>query len=237
MNINTIKTTLSFSNYVKQQIKCDNTAWQLKFTNSWNECDYWGGYSYFSVIAQVYIFDIIFLSKGTKLKFPLSVKSYDPELFSNYTFNKVERQTINVKEFIVGDIFTLGQDLNSTQLKFYLNPDVKLSKVDTLNKYKVIYLGNVSTIPVYGYNSVNVFRYLNPIPNFSLNITSSATDLRYINSPANYSLTITPTINNYRHTESIAKFSLTGSISILPNCKLTFWSRKFNSWGDCGTWS
>jgi hypothetical protein len=239
VNINTIKTALSFSDYVNQQVKCDNTAWQLKFTNSWNECDYWGGYAYFSIIAQVYIFDIIFLSKETKFKFPLPVKSYTPEIFSNYIFNKVERPTINVKEFIVGNTFTLGQDLNSTEIKFYLNSDVKLSKANVLNKYKVVYLGNVSTIPisVYGYDSVNVSRYLNPTVNLSLNTTTFATDLRYINSSANYKLTISPTINNYRHLIPNANFSLVGLITILPNCKKTYWSRKFNSWSDCGTWS
>jgi hypothetical protein len=63
MNLNTIKTALSFSDYVNQQVKCDNTAWQLKFTNSWNECDYWSGYIYIPIIAQVYIFRYYFLTE------------------------------------------------------------------------------------------------------------------------------------------------------------------------------
>jgi hypothetical protein len=237
MNINTIRTTLSFSDYIKEQVKCDNTAWAYKFTNSWNECDYWGGYNYFSVIAQVYIFDIIHFSKGAKLKFPLPVKSYNPELFSSFTFNKVERPTTNIKEYIIGNTFTLGQDLNSTELKFYLASDMKLPKSDVLNKYKIVFLGNVSTISIYGYSSVNLLRYLNSNMQFSLNTTASTTALRYINLPANYSITITPTIYSDRYITSIANFPVYGLTYIQPNCKMTYWIRKFDSWRDCNTWS
>jgi hypothetical protein len=237
MNINTTKTALSFTDYVNQQTKCDNTAWQTKFSNSWNECSYWGGYTYFSVIAQVYIFDIISFSKGTKLKFPLPVKSYNPELFLSYTFNKVERPTDYVKEYIVGSVFTLGQDLNSVEIKFYLTSDVKLPKSDILNKYKAIFLGTISDIPVYIYSSVNSLRYLNINTNFSLNATAYTLSSRYINSPANYSFTIIPTIYDNRYLISNANFSLSGSGYIAPNCKMTYWIRKFDSWEDCDTWS
>jgi hypothetical protein len=237
MNINTTKLSLSFTDYVNQQVKCDNTAWQLKFNNSWNECDYWGGYNYFSVIAQVYEFDIIHLSKDTKFKFPLYVKSYSPELFSSFTFNRAERPTINVKDFIVGNIFTLNQDINNTVLKFYLNSDVKLSKSNVLNKYKLTFLGTEFFISVYSVSSVNVIRYINSPANLSLNTTISATELRYINLPANYSLTITPTIYNDRYIISNANFSLYGSVYIQPNCSTTYWARKFEAWGDCNTWS
>jgi hypothetical protein len=155
MNINTIKTAPSFSDYDKEQVKCDNTAWGFKFDNSWEECSYWNSFNYFSVIAQVYIFDIAFFPKGFKFKFPLYVKSYNPELFLSHTINKVERHSINVKGFIVGKDFTLAQDLNSTEIKFYLNSDIKVSKSKVLNKYKGVFLGCVSTDPVsiYGYGS------------------------------------------------------------------------------------
>jgi hypothetical protein len=237
VNVNTIKTALSFTDYVSNQVKCDNTAWQLKFNNSWSECDYWGGYNYFSIVAQVYEFDVIQLPKGTKFKFPLYVKSYNPEIFSNYTFNKVERPTINVKEFIVGNIFTLNQDVNNTILKFYLTSDVKLSKSNILNKYKLIYLGSVFNISVYSISSVNVVRYINSPMLFSLNAFINDTELRYINSSLDFTFTIIPTVYNDRYLTTNANFSLYSSVYIQPNCRTTYWVRKFEAWRDCDTWS
>lgn len=237
MNINTIKTALSFSDYVNQQTKCDNTAWELKFNNSWNECSYWGGYTYFSVIAQVYIFDIQQFQKGVMFKFPLPVKSYDPEIFSSYTFNKVERPTDYVKEYIVGSVFTLGQDLSSVEIKFYLTSDVKLPKENVLNKYKAVFLGNISTVSIYIYSSDNSLRYLNSNMQFSLNTTTSTLVLRYINLFANNSITIIPTIFDNRYLISNANFPLYSSAYIQSNCKMTYWIRKFDSWRDCNTWS
>ncbi|MBX0311083.1 MAG: hypothetical protein JHC31_04675 [Sulfurihydrogenibium sp.] len=237
MNINTIRTTLSFSDYVKEQVKCDNTAWIYKFTNSWSECDYWGGYISFSTIAQVYILDITYFPKGTKFKFPLPVKTYQPEVFSSYTFNEVRRPIDTVKDYIVGNNFTIGQDLNLTELKFYLTPDVKVPKSYVLNKYKAVLLYNVSTISIYGYSSVSLLRYLNSNMQFSLNTTAFTTALRYITLPANYSITITPTIYGNRYITSNANFSLYGSAYIQPNCKMSYWIRKFDSWRDCDTWS
>jgi hypothetical protein len=237
VNINTTKITLLFTDYINQQVKCDNTAWQLKFNNSWNECDYWGGYNYFSVIAQVYEFDIIHLSKDTKFKFPLYVKSYNPELFSSFTFNKVERPTINVKDFIVGNIFTLNQDINNTVLKFYLTSDVKLSKSNVLNKYKLTFLGEEFFISVYSVSNINVIRYINPLAKINLNTTASATELRYINLPANYNLTIQTNTYENRYINPTTNLSLYGSIYIIPNCSTTYWARKFEAWGDCNTWS
>jgi hypothetical protein len=170
-------------------------------------------------------------------KFPLPVKSYDPEIFSSYTFNKVERPTDYVKEYIVGSVFTLGQDLNSAEIKFYLTSDVKLPKENVLNKYKAVFLGNISTVSIYIYSSVNSLRYLNINTNFSLNATAYTLSSRYINSPADYSFTITPTIYGNRYLISNANFPLQSSAYVQPNCKMTFWSRKFDAWRDCNTWS
>jgi len=237
VNINTTKITLSFTDYVNQQIKCDTTAWAYKFYNSWNECDYWGAYNYFSVIAQVYEFDVIFMSKGTNFKFPIPVKSYNPELFSSFTFNKAERPAINVKDFIVGNMFILNQDINNTVLKFYLTSDVKLKKSNVLNKCKLTFLGAEFFISVYSLSSVNVIRYISPLAKINLNTTASATELRYINLLANYNLTIQTNTYENRYINPTANLSLYSSIYIIPNCSATFWARKFEAWGDCNTWS
>jgi hypothetical protein len=237
MNINTTKLSLLFTDYVNQQIKCDNTSWQLKFNNSWNECDYWGGYNYYSIIAQVYEFDVIYLSKDTKFKFPLYVKSYNPELFSSFTFNKTKRPTINVRNFIVGNIFTLNQDINNTILKFYLTSDVKLSKTNVLNKYKLTFLGGVFNISLYSVSSVNVIRYINSPAKINLNTITSATELRYISLSANYNLTIQTNAYENKYINPTANISLYSSVYIQPNCNATFWARKFEAWGDCDTWS
>jgi hypothetical protein len=237
MNVNTIKTVLLFTDYVSNQVKCDNTAWRLKFNNSWNECDYWGRYFYTSNLAQVYEFDVIYLPKETKFKFPLYVKSYNPELFSSYTFNKVERQTVNVKEFIVGNTFTLNQDVSNTTLRFYLTSDVKLSRFNVLNKYKLTFLGGVFNISVYSMSSVNVVRYLTSLTKINLNTISTIEGIRYINSLTNFTFIIAPTIYNDRYLTTNANFSLYGSVYIQPNCRTTYWARKFEAWRDCDTWS
>jgi len=257
MNVNITKFSLSFTDYITEQVKCDNTAWQLKFNNSWNECDYWGGFTSFSIIAQVYEFDVVFLPKKTKFKFPLYVKSYNPEIFSSFTFNRAERPTINIKEFIVGNSFTLKQDINNTTLKFYLTSDVKLSKANVLNKYKLTFLGSIFSISIYSISSVNVIRYIKLPAKISLNAKALANEIRYIKLPAKISLNAKALANEIRYINLIANFNPTiqtkpyenryinslaniplyGSVYIMPNCNSTIWIRKFEAWGDCDTWS
>jgi hypothetical protein len=209
MNINAIKTALSFSDYNKG----------------------------FPIIAQVYIFDIYYLPKDTQFTFHLPVKSYTPEIFSTYNFNKAERQTINIKNYIVGDTFTLGKNLISDEIKFYLTSDVKVSKSDVLNKFKVVFLGHISTVPIYGRCSAIIIRHLSPTAKIHLDTIASVSTLRAVNPTANLSITIKPTINNNKYISSNTNLSLVGSVKIEPNCEMTYWIRKFDTWRDCDTWS
>jgi hypothetical protein len=175
--------------------------------------------------------------KRSKFKFPLPVKSYTPEIFSNYTFNKVERPTINIKEFIVGNSFTLKQDINNTTLKFYLTTDVKLTKANVLNKYKLTFLGSIFSISIYSISSVNVIRYIKSPVKISLNAKALANEIRYINLIANFNPTIQTKPYENRYINSLANIPLYGSVYIMPNCSSTIWIRKFEVWGDCDTWA
>jgi hypothetical protein len=217
LNINTTKSTPSFVDYVIDEVKCDNTAWVYKFTTSWNDCNSWGANTYFSIKAQVYEFNIEFLPKDTKFKFLPYVKSYTPEMFSSFVFNRIERPAINVKDFIVGDTFTLNQDINNTTLKFYLSPDIKLTKSSVLNKYRVFFSRVLYSISIHGECITRGYRYINPSFNFSTKLQTNIYADRYIN----------PFID----------FSLYSLVYVYPNCKATYWSRKFNVWKDCNVWS
>lgn len=147
MNVNTTKLIPTFEN-------CSGTAWKKKFKNSWNECDVWCEYMkyyyYASYIAQVYVISSPFIPKGAKLKFPFYVKTYNPELFSEYNFNNVIRKTNGVKDFIVSDEFTTAYDITSKDLYFYLNSDVKLPQSYVLDKFKTILLNFEGKISING---------------------------------------------------------------------------------------
>jgi hypothetical protein len=153
MNINTTKTVLSVKDYLKDELKCQQSAWKYKFNNSWNECDTWCDYLnyYFlsDVLAQVYIIDSPNIPKNKKIRFALPVKTYDVNAFASFVFNKVERTTEGVKDFIVGTTFTTNRDIKPAYLTFYLNPDVKIPKEYILNKYRAIFLNTTTNLPVY----------------------------------------------------------------------------------------
>lgn len=149
MNVNTIKLVSSLEDLFD---KCLKTAWKQKFVHYWNECDTWCEYRkyYFLAdkIAQVYIIDTPYIKKGSILKFPLPVKTYEPDLFFSFHTNEVQRQIEGVKSYVVGDVFITKQDIYFKELSFYLTSDVKVPQPYILNKYKRIYLNFDIQLPV-----------------------------------------------------------------------------------------
>jgi len=138
MNVNDIKLVSSQDELFP---KCANTAWKSKFSNSWKECEVWSGdkryYCLTDKIAQVYILDVDNLTTSSTFKFPLPVKSYEPDLFLSYRNNQAKRKTEGVKGYIVGNEFTTKENIQIKELKFYLTSDVKVPQSYVLNKFKI----------------------------------------------------------------------------------------------------
>jgi hypothetical protein len=202
MNVNTIKLVSSLEELFD---KCFKTAWKHKFVNYWNECDTWCEYrKYYYLadkIAQVYIIDTPYIKAGSILKFPLPVKTYEPDLFFSFHTNQVQRQIEGVKGYVVGDVFITKQDIYSKELKFYLTSDVKVPPQYILSKLKKIYLNFDITLPIIA--DVKWYRY------------------RHIDIKATCSVIGISHINRDRYVDAKANISLSTDLKVIRDIGLT----------------
>jgi len=162
LNVNTIK-LVPYKEDLSD--KCFATSWKKKF-NTWKDCNVWTENSnqyYYSIdrIAQVYIIDAYYISRKAILKFPLPVKSYEPDLFLSVHINGVQRKTEGVKGYVVGDTFVVKNNLFHKELKFYLTSDTKIAPQYILSKYKTTVIGFDILLPVNIDTNLNMNRLLN----------------------------------------------------------------------------
>ena len=238
MNVNTIITAQSFVNYTQAQIKCDNTAWAYKFNNSWNECWYWGGFNAVGNIAKNYVFDINYLPAGTKLSFPIPVKTYQPQLFSSYIFNTTSRLVNNTQGYIVGQKFIVGNSLTNTVLTFTADSNVKLPLSYAVSFYGQTWIGNEGKAIFKLVSTVNANRTISQIYKAIMKFyTNQATINRNILPTIKAVFSDNSTIFANRYIVCTCKMINKGSIYIQPNCSVSWWIRKMYTWEDCQTWS
>lgn len=236
MNVNINKLVLNIEDYYN----CEKTAWKLKFKNYWGECDVWCSYAYYyfyaNKIAQVYIIDAPFIPKGTIFYFPFYVKSYNPELFSSYTFNNEARNTQKDKDFIVGKTFITNQDITSGSLEFYLTSDIKVPRDYILNKYRVFYTNVINNISVYvNIDNITVLRYIQtPLQIKNINTTANCTVWTYL-PKLNISLTTDTVIQDNRYNQATANFSSSSSVDVLSYMTWADWDTP-DGWGSFDEW-
>jgi len=264
MNVNTIITAQSFVNYTKAQIKCDNTAWAYKFNNSWNECWYWGGFNAVGNIAKTYVFDTSYLPAGTKLSFPIPVKTYQPQLFSSYILNTAIRPVNNTQGYIVGQRFIVGNSLTNTVLTFTADSNVKLPLNYAVSFYGQTWIGNLVKLNVrFVALNVNMTRminqtykaimkfYISPKINRSILPTIKAVFKGSSTMFANRYITLYKgfwdLLNTWKDCQTWVDCEICknqapillfkGSVYIQPNCGVSWWIRKMYTWEDCQTWN
>ena len=223
MNVNTIMTAQSLTNYVNNTNKCDNTNWLYKFNNAWQSCWYWSSFNASVGVAKSYIFDVNYLPKGSALSFPIPVRSYQPQLFSSYVVNTTVRPVNNTDGYIVGQKFVVGNSLTNTVLTFIADPNIKLSLNNALSFYGQTWLGIPSTAIFKLTSTVNATRTINPNYDVIMKFYSSATVNR----------TILPTIKTVFSGNSTI-FANRYIIWLKPTV-ISFWA-PLNTWENCQIW-
>jgi hypothetical protein len=238
MNVNTIITAQSFVNYTQAQTKCDNTAWAYKFNNSWNECWYWGGFNSVGNIAKNYVFDTNYLPAGTKLSFPIPVKTYQPQLFSSYVINTTIRPVNNTQGYIVGQRFIIGNSLTNTVLTFTADSNVKLPINYAVSFYGQTWIGNEGRVIFKLIPFISAQRYISQTYKAIIKFyTSQATVNRSILPTIKAVVKGNSTMFANRYIVCTCKMINKGSVYIQPNCSVSWWIRKMYTWEDCQTWS
>jgi len=237
MNVNTIMTAQSLTNYINNTNKCDNTNWLYKFNNAWQSCWYWNSFNASVGVAKSYIFDVNYLPKGSALSFPIPVRTYQPQLFSSYVVNNTVRPVNNTDGYIVGQKFVVANSLTNTVLTFIADPNIKLTLSNALSFYGQTWLGIPSTVIFKLTSTVNATRTINPNYDVIMKFYSLATVNRNILPTIKTVFSGSSIVFANRYLIITCKMVLSGNVYIQPNCRMSFWSRKMDQWEQCDTWS
>lgn len=222
MNVNTIQATPSFTNYIHNELT--------------NNCD--PTYNIVPVVAKSYLFDMGYAPANSKLCFPISVKTYQPQLFNTYITNTTPRSVNNTQGYIVGQKFTTGNSLTNVLITFTADPHVKLPLDYAISFYGQIWIGNMGHVIFRIEPTVDVERYIKPTCETVIKFyDSKIIRNRAIFPVMNTDFSGTTTMLVDRYVVITCRMIYNGTVYIPPNCKVSWWIRKMYVWEDCQTWS